>query len=116
MIFTFSCEFILKCQGVEFVKQVVSKYPDLRRPALQSPRFDHKTQNLIPAKPFWDQQQPAPVNSYVKNVLRRYSPLIFKSQNQIHESKELETQLSKLEEKAIEMGFELPLVKKIIQK
>ena len=114
MIFTFSCEFILKCQGVEFVKQVVSKYPDLRRPALQSPKFDDKTLKLISVQPFRDQQQPVPVNSHVKKVLRRYSPSTFKSQNLINESKESEAQLSKLEKKAIEMGFELPVVKKII--
>ena len=88
----------------------------LSRPALQSPRFDHKTQKRIPAEPFWDQKHPVPVNSHVKKVLRSYSPSIFKSQNQINESKESEAQLSKLEEKAIEMGFKLPVVKKIIQK
>ena len=110
----------MQCKGVEFVKQIVSKFPNLRRPALRNPRFDHKTLKLIPEEPRRDQQQPLLVDPQANNsageVLRRYSPSTSRSQNQTNESKKSEAQLSKLEKKAIEMGFELPVVQKIIQK
>ena len=57
----------MQCKGVEFVKQIVSKFPNLRRPALRNPRFDHKILKLIPAKPGRDQQQPLLVDPQANN-------------------------------------------------
>ena len=110
----------MQCKGVEFVKQIVNKFPNLRRPALRNPRFDHKTLKLIPAEPRRDQQQPLlvdpQVNSRSGRGLRRESPSRSRSQNQINESKKSEGRFKELEKTAIEMGFELPVVKKIMEK
>ena len=97
---------------MEFVKEIVSKFPNLRRPALRNPRFDHKTLKLIPAEPRRDQQQPLLVDPQANNsageVLRRYSPSSSREES--------EAQLSEFEKAAIDMGFKLPIIKKIIQK
>ena len=108
----FSCEYIIQSKGLEFVKQIVSKFPNLRRPALRNSRFDHETLKLIPEEPRRDQQQPLLVDPQANNsageVLRRYSPSSSREES--------EAQLSELDKAAFEISFELPVIKKIIQK
>ena len=108
----FSCEYIIQCKGLEFVKEIVSKFPNLRRPALRNSRFDHKTLKLIPAEPRRDQQQPLLVDPQANNstgeVLHRYSPSSSREES--------EAQLSEIKKASLEMGFKLPIIKKISQK
>jgi len=79
-LFNCRCEYILQCKGVEFVKKIVAKFPNLRRPTLSNPRFNHRTGQLISVNPGSDQQQPIIVdprenmNQSGGDVLRNTSP------------------------------------------
>ena len=77
VLFFCSCEFILRCKGVEFVKNIVAQYPNLNRPQLKNSRFNVITGEIIPQKLPSEPRRPVGPNATHSggSVLANFNPL-----------------------------------------
>ena len=99
------------------MKEIVAKFPNLRRPTLSNPRFDFRTGKLISINPGPNQQQPIIVdpqenlNRSGGEVLRDLSP-----PNLQNGGAGSQSSTEGIELMAQSMGFEREHIKQVIQR
>ena len=72
----FRCEFILKLKGFNFVKDIVSKLPNLKRPPINNSRFHLTSMQLVPVTDRTYQEQASvddPQTNSTRAVLNQIS-------------------------------------------
>ena len=122
--FSYSCEYLLRCKGLAFVQDIVSRYPDLQRPG-----FVHQQQtnekpltttlgntatvgneppsSLLPTKNLSNQQHSNPANSNTSLAGSSNS-------NKTIDDKINNAMASSLVQNAIQLCFEPDLVRKLV--
>ena len=101
----FRCEFILQEKGFDFVKNIVSRFPNLKRPSLRHSPFGQIAMQLIPAAGCSKQKQPLVMNS------KRTSA---KAASESVSVKKIAAPSSAFKQQAIDMGFSESAVERVV--
>ena len=106
----------MQCKGIDFVRNVVAKFPHLRRPKILNARLDYRTGKLISVNPGPNQQQPIiidPQENVNQNgeVLRDISP-----PNVQNGLAGFQSSTEEIELIAQSMGFEREHIQVVIQR